>query len=106
MYEISSASIPTILDFDSQALGNTAWAFALLTEFHDKTLMHAIAVAAITLGSDLHVQSQMGLMDVYGTCDFAGVNLLAQVHGSVAGFVQAGYEASGWRPGWSVIPLK
>eukprot|EP00811_Abedinium_folium_P016305 NODE_25244_length_594_cov_1.982869.p2 GENE.NODE_25244_length_594_cov_1.982869~~NODE_25244_length_594_cov_1.982869.p2 ORF type:complete len:111 (-),score=31.46 NODE_25244_length_594_cov_1.982869:106-438(-) len=54
-------------DFDSQALGNTAWAFARLGFWLGEPLLDAIALASGKTGGALHVQSHACLADAYGT---------------------------------------
>merc|ERR1712032_592062 len=56
---------PAAHNFDSQALGNSAWSFSHLMYWHHEPLIHSLAASAIPLGDQLHIQSAAAMSDVY-----------------------------------------
>lgn len=100
MHAIAAAALRIISDFDSQALGNTAWAFACCSEWQaHEPLLDALAATALALGKGLHPQSHATLVDAYGTA--GGAELVDGLRSLVINFVETGIVATGWRPCWS-----
>jgi len=76
MSAIAAASLTRISELNSQGIGNTVWAVALLN-YADDPLRQALAAEAIRKISDTTPQEMANIAWAYSRCEFSHLPLFA-----------------------------